>query len=879
MLFGNSKQTAYLVVRSCCFFFMFSPIFSQSSPADTLLKELIFLKQTPSIERLHTVSKNIQPITALITTEKDYYMWLEIQNNLGYYYQQFGYIAKAITHYEIAWNTYRSHAVSKYDIIEYCLQPLGNLYIKIGDLQKAERIITYYIYQSEKEKNTEKVITGITNLSVAYNNSGTYEKAIQLLKKGLLFDSKNINLQINMATNYLHQGNWKLATRYAQSVISIAPEETQAYTILAAIAIEQKAYDAAEKHLKHARNLLAQKSNTTGRTLIQWELHYTELLVAKSLYKKALSHISYCYTHLFPGIAIENGLPSKKINNADPILLAVLDIQAHIYQSMGAIEKANETYEVAFALQEKLTLFYPLQETKLIQHYQHRKRVEKYLQQLYHLYQNTSQQSYLEKAFIMADKSKSPFLTASLFSKKFMNTYQHDTLVVQKQKLQEEIALFSTQIIKEKLKGPTSDIFQIQQWNLHLEQLSSTYRNITQTLTNTYKQLLPHSTPLSISDLQEHLANQETTLISYFFGEEDVFQFQVTQDHISMHRLGSATQIKEKAISFIRFFHHANTITDDISSYTHTAHDTYTMLHLPLNTNKIVLITDGLLNFIPFEALLTTDTKSIQFQEMPFLIKKSHIHHEISAVKYVHATRIQKAKDKTVLGVFPIFEGTASALPYSKKELNSIKQYFSGQFLTRQHATYKNFKANSLEHDILHLSTHASSGTLEVPASIRFSDENVLVNQLYGLSLQAEIAILSACETGIGKISKGEGPISIARGFQYAGVENIIFSLWKVHDKTASLFMEKFYNKLYNQSPVYTEALHFAKIDYLQDPVILNAQKSPYYWGAFVFYGTPVTIEASGFTPLLAGAVILILLIIIGIVYYTFFHTAPLKNS
>ncbi|MFC5048808.1 tetratricopeptide repeat protein [Aquimarina hainanensis] len=152
MLFGNSKQTAYLVVRSCCFFFMFSPIFSQSSPADTLLKELIFLKQTPSIERLHTVSKNIQPITALITTEKDYYMWLEIQNNLGYYYQQFGYIAKAITHYEIAWNTYRSHAVSKYDIIEYCLQPLGNLYIKIGDLQKAERIITYYIYQSEKEK-------------------------------------------------------------------------------------------------------------------------------------------------------------------------------------------------------------------------------------------------------------------------------------------------------------------------------------------------------------------------------------------------------------------------------------------------------------------------------------------------------------------------------------------------------------------------------------------------------------------------------------------------------------------------------------------------------------------------------------------------------
>ena len=96
--------------------------------------------------------------------------------------------------------------------------------------------------------------------------------------------------------------------------------------------------------------------------------------------------------------------------------------------------------------------------------------------------------------------------------------------------------------------------------------------------------------------------------------------------------------------------------------------------------------------------------------------------------------------------------------------------------------------------------------------------------------------VLSACETGIGKLYKSEGAMSVARGFQFAGAQNLLFSLWKVNDYTTALFMNKFYHYIHNGNS-YLEANHQSKIDFLNDTNITNTKKSPYYWSAFVYYG------------------------------------------
>ena len=135
------------------------------------------------------------------------------------------------------------------------------------------------------------------------------------------------------------------------------------------------------------------------------------------------------------------------------------------------------------------------------------------------------------------------------------------------------------------------------------------------------------------------------------------------------------------------------------------------------------------------------------------------------------------------------------------------------------------------------MSTHASSGDIVEPASIKFYDQDILYSELYHLDMNPDLVVLSACETGIGKLYKAEGSMSIARGFQFAGAQNLLFSLWKVNDYTTSVLMENFYKNV-KKGKSYFESNHQAKLDFLTDDKIPNAKKSPYYWSSFVYYGT-----------------------------------------
>ncbi len=101
-------------------------------------------------------------------------------------------------------------------------------------------------------------------------------------------------------------------------------------------------------------------------------------------------------------------------------------------------------------------------------------------------------------------------------------------------------------------------------------------------------------------------------------------------------------------------------------------------------------------------------------------------------------------------------------------------------------ATKSNFIKNASNHSILHLSTHASGGDFSKQASISFYDETMLLNELYSLNLNTKLAVLSACETAIGALYKAESPMSIARGFQFAGAKNLLFSLWRINDLSTS---------------------------------------------------------------------------------------------
>ncbi|WP_299219390.1 CHAT domain-containing protein [uncultured Aquimarina sp.] len=832
MGFGNFK-TLFLIFVFLCLGNDVVLAEQKTKTSKFLYNQLDYFLKDSSKSQLHRLSKITASKEDQLLSKEDKLAWVIVHANMGYYYNQFGSIPTAIVYYEKSWKTFNNNNLKNYDIIENCLQPLGNLYLKIGDLQKAENTITNYLYLAEQSQNTAKIISAITNLSIAYNNQSNYQKAIKVLQKGEEIAPKNVNILTNLATNYLDSGVMEEAKKHALKVISIDVTQVNAYQILAAIALENKELQNAQNYIHKAKLQLLKKPNTSARDIAKWQLAYIDILLSKSAYTEALKNLKEIYAYLLPEYSSDMDFPKKEILIADRVLIKALDVQAYIHQQLDEPILAINVFEAAFEVNSKLNTTYPLQDTKIIQHSQNRNRTETYIDLLYSMYITTKDAKYLIKAFEAAENSKAPFVNEALLSKQLLSQYKNDSLVKKNKQLTNEIATYDTYILQEKQKEDKADISQIQKRVSVYEMKSIELKDVTQRLQKKYPNLLFKQKKISITELQRKLKQDDLTLIEYFFGKKTVYQFKIDADSIEITKTQDIEHFRSVIQNYIRYFNNSSTIVNNVKSFSESSFELYNILKIP-NTKKLLVIPDGLLNFVPFETLLTKKSNVLSFEKMPFLLKSSIINYEISAGKYLRSN--SRDTKLNILGVFPVFENTNLELPFSLEEQSHIQQKFDGVFLEKEEATYARFLDETKKHSILHLSTHAEAGSFSRPASIQFIDQNILVNQLYGLQLEADLVVLSACETGIGTLAKGEGPLSIGRGFQYAGVQNVLFSLWKVNDKTTSQLMQYFYQNLH-LSNSYVYELHKAKLDFLEAKEISNTQKSPYYWASFVYYG------------------------------------------
>jgi len=124
--------------------------------------------------------------------------------------------------------------------------------------------------------------------------------------------------------------------------------------------------------------------------------------------------------------------------------------------------------------------------------------------------------------------------------------------------------------------------------------------------------------------------------------------------------------------------------------------------------------------------------------------------------------------------------------------------------------------------------------------STAVNNSRLYVNELYNLELNADLVVLSACETGLGELKRGEGVISLARGFTYAGAKSTLTSLWSVNDAQTTKLMESFYTNL-KDGMTKDKALRKAKLDYLNNEN-LNA---PYFWAGFIPAGDMSAISSN----------------------------------
>ena len=769
--------------------------------------------------------------------------------NKAYYENQFGKTNQAISTYEKAWQIYQKNTLSNYDITEYCLKPLGNLYTIMGDYDNAENTIKQYYFIANAEKNQPQKIATILNLSNVYQNSGRMNEAIDLLEKTIktekLSNSQKGTLWNNLGNNYFigAQNNLlnpdihrKAKNAFQMSIKLLEKEKNQdevlsnAYRNLTKIYNQKQDYNLANATFEKARKLFFQTSNKTQRNIAKFYYENASLLFGQDKYSEASTILYTVFTTLIPNYSSQkNILPHPNSLYAETILLDALDLQADIFAEQNQPKKALEAYGLSFQIEDLFTNLLVYENSKIINQIRIRNRTEKCLSIYNFLYKKENNISYIERAFQLSDRTKSGVLKSSLLNKRTASREEKLHL--------DQMQNWTNKIVKEQQKGDLADVSKINEAIKKQNELMLSLKKIRS------KNQVNSAENIDLKSLYSKLEKDKAIMVEYFSGFEKMYCFTLSNKLINMQTYDGSALLIVKIHQFLRYFSDANAIINDIKGYNEFGYILYEYLKLPTNLTyqNLIIIPDGLLNFLPFEALITKPSTTTNFAQMHYLLNDFRIAYNNSAGFYLNGKTVSIDK-KSVLGIFPVFEKTAYELTFSKAEMQSIKSNFNGNFFDNKTATFDNFKMNAPNYSILHLSTHASSGDTETPASIKFYDREILYSELYNLDINPDLVVLSACETGIGKLYKSEGAMSVARGFQFAGAQNLLFSLWKVNDYTTSVFMDYFYKNIKNDQSYY-EANASAKLDFLKSKTISNTKKSPYYWSAFVYYGTIETAE------------------------------------
>ena len=322
-----------------------------------------------------------------------------------------------------------------------------------------------------------------------------------------------------------------------------------------------------------------------------------------------------------------------------------------------------------------------------------------------------------------------------------------------------------------------------------------------------------------ITNLQANLGEDELVL-KYILTDNDVYLFLISNHAIKLKFIDN----KALVLNALK------TSLSKLKNREHNYQKSFTELKSLLlrgvdlkKAKKLTIVPDGALQYFPFEALILTEN-------MPFVSYAS------SLLLYNEQKTINPKLESVRLGAFSVSNAN-SKLVKASDEVKNISAIFRGTMFLN--ASKSEFLQNANRFDVLHLAMHSHiNETYPEFSSLNFcgdEDNQLFISELYNETFKANMAVLSACDTGNGFYENGEGVISLSRAFNYAGIPSTVMSLWKVDDEATSQIMEYFYIHL-KKGETKDEALKNAKLDYLKNTndALL---KHPYYWSGFVVTG------------------------------------------
>jgi len=371
---------------------------------------------------------------------------------------------------------------------------------------------------------------------------------------------------------------------------------------------------------------------------------------------------------------------------------------------------------------------------------------------------------------------------------------------------------------------------------------------------------------LGLDDMRA-LLKENQGFIEYFVGDSSIFAFKITKTEFEVFTLDGQesmmARVGDLRESIYGYFLSSKDRSDQMKAkyaqqYSERGYKMFQKLIEPLGAlpKRLIIIPAGPMCDMPFEALLTKEISDpAKYKSHPFLVKDHIVSYSYSG------TLLKEMMEKnhppaanTYLGFAPSFGKSAasvirgrrfslSPLAFNKPEIEKVNEMLgTGTVFKDGDATEGQFKEIASDYSIIHFATHGMANSNDPDYSLLaftevkddIENEFLYVGDLYNIELSAEMVVLSACETALGKNFRGEGIMSLARGFSYAGTKSIFTTLWSVNDHSTYDIIKGYYKHL-QAGMDKDEALQQSKIDYLNKANDFTA--NPFLWSPYILIG------------------------------------------
>jgi len=522
------------------------------------------------------------------------------------------------------------------------------------------------------------------------------------------------------------------------------------------------------------------------------------------------------------------------------------------------------------------------------------------------LYNETGKDEFFEKMLFFSESGKSSTFLASLNAAQAKNFGGiPDSLLDKEKQLNVQLSAMNQMIFNAR-NSEHPDSALLKEWGKNQFNLQKQYDDLLFKFENDYPNYYKFKYNNQLVSPHEIISklNPKQALLEYVVdeptSEKDSGRITILYFTNSSHRVYSRNIGYDYIISLKTILGQLSnrdvgeTNLNDFKQFFKSSNYLYSVLIAPIefknSITDLIVIPDGKLAYLSFDALIreVPDSSSMSFSKLDYLVQRFNFVYSYSATLHYEYFRNKNNSNYKILAFAPEYSGnevdvnkaayrtrqvsraSLSQLPGAKEEVMALSNHYKCKAYIGSQATEEAFKKEAGNYGILHLAMHTMmNDSIPMYSKLIFTSSTDSINdgflntqEIYNMKLNAKIAVLSACNTGSGKMQTGEGVMSMARAFLYAGCPSILMTLWEVEDKSSAQLVLDFYRNLFKgySKP---EALRLSKLNYLRNADPLKSH--PYFWMGYIIVGDPTPIRYHTSTIIL-----MVIFVFIGIVIILF---------